>query len=197
MDGRAPDALVEVSRAVTGLMDRVGLSALSSGWGVALGVVGGLLLLWVLLVVALWFALPDRTTLRGLLRLLPDVLRLVSRLAADRTLPRGARVRLWLLLGYLALPFDLVPDAVPVLGFADDAVVVALVLRSVARRAGRDALERSWPGTPDGLAAVLALCRVEVRPDAPAEGRTALPGPASMPPATVPADACETPRSAQ
>ena len=150
---------------MTGLMDRVGLSALSSGWGVALGVVGGLLLLWVALVVALWFALPDRTTLRGLLRLLPDVLRLVRRLAADRTLPRGVRVRLWLLLGYLALPFDLVPDAVPVLGYADDAVVVALVLRSVARRAGRQSLERGWPGTPEGLAAVLTLCRIDARSD--------------------------------
>jgi hypothetical protein len=31
------------------------------------------------------------------------------------------------------------------------------VLRSVSRRAGTEALERHWPGTPDGLAAVRAL----------------------------------------
>ncbi|OIQ77247.1 hypothetical protein GALL_410630 [mine drainage metagenome] len=154
-----------VGRVVDGLASRVGLPGLPTGWGVVLGVVGGLLLVWVALVVALWFALPDRSTLRGLLRLLPDVLRLVRRLAADRDLPRGVRVRLWLLLGYLALPFDLVPDAVPVLGYADDAVVVALVLRSVARRAGHEALERGWPGTPEGLAAVLTLCRIEGRSD--------------------------------
>lgn len=60
---------------------------------------------------------------------------------------------MWLvfLLIYLASPIDLVPDFVPVLGYADDAVIVALVLRSVTRRAGPDALARHWPGTTDGL----------------------------------------------
>jgi uncharacterized membrane protein YkvA (DUF1232 family) len=67
------------------------------------------------------------------------------------------RVRLWLLLGYLALPVDLVPDFIPVIGYADDAVIVALALRSVTRHAGADALERHWPGTPEGLAAVRRL----------------------------------------
>jgi uncharacterized membrane protein YkvA (DUF1232 family) len=86
--------------------------------------------------------------------LLPDVLRLVHRLAGDDTLPRGVRVRLWLLLAYLAMPIDLVPDFVPVLGHADDAIVVALVLRSVVRRAGAEAVTRHWPGTPEGLAAL-------------------------------------------
>lgn len=118
------------------------------------GVLGGVLLLWLALVVALWATRPDELRLRELLRLLPDVVRLVRRLAADRTLDRGVRVRLWLLLGYLALPFDLVPDVIPVLGWADDAVVVALVLRSVVRRAGPGALDRHWPGSPEGLAAL-------------------------------------------
>jgi uncharacterized membrane protein YkvA (DUF1232 family) len=66
-------------------------------------------------------------------------------------------VRLWLLLGYLASPIDLVPDFIPVVGYADDAVIVALTLRSVVRRAGPEALERHWPGTDEGLAAVLRL----------------------------------------
>jgi hypothetical protein len=35
---------------------------------------------------------------------------------------------------------------------------VALVLRSISRRAGPDALARHWPGTPDGLAAVQRIC---------------------------------------
>lgn len=62
-----------------------------------------------------------------------------------------------LLLGYLALPFDLVPDFVPVVGFPDDAIIVAVVLRSVARRAGSKAMEGHWPGTPDGLRAICRL----------------------------------------
>ena len=64
---------------------------------------------------------------------------------------------LWLLLGYLALPFDLVPDLVPVIGYADDAVLVVWTLRSVVRSAGADAIGRHWPGTPDGLVAVQRL----------------------------------------
>lgn len=125
------------------------------GWAWTLvGVLGGLLLCWLVLVAVLWRTRPDELRLRELLRLLPDVLRLVHRLAGDGTLPRGVRVRLWLLLAYLAMPIDLVPDFVPVLGHADDAVVVVLVLRSVVRHAGGTALARHWPGTPEGLAAL-------------------------------------------
>jgi uncharacterized membrane protein YkvA (DUF1232 family) len=100
---------------------------------------------------------PDTLRLRDALRLLPDLLRLLRGLAADRAVPRGVRVRLVLLLAYLAFPLDLVPDVVPVLGYADDVLVVALVLRSVVRRAGEDALARHWPGTAEGLAVVRRL----------------------------------------
>ena len=79
---------------------------------------------------------------------------------ATPTLPRGVRWRLGLLLGYLALPLDLVPDFIPVAGYADDALVVAWVLRSVVRAAGADALDRHWPGTPEGLATVRRLAGV-------------------------------------
>jgi uncharacterized membrane protein YkvA (DUF1232 family) len=75
-------------------------------------------------------------------------------------MPRGVRIRLALLLGYLALPFDLIPDFVPVLGYADDAIIVALVLRSVTRTAGDNALAKHWPGTPEGLAALNRMCRL-------------------------------------
>ena len=55
----------------------------------------------------------------------PSHARLVRWLAADRTLPRGVRVQLWLRMVYLAVPIALVPDVLPVVGHADDAIVVA------------------------------------------------------------------------
>lgn len=133
---------------------------------------GGLLILWLGLLGALWLtgrSTHDPTSWQEGLRLLPDVIRLLRRLAADPDLPRGVRVRLGLLLGYLLLPFDLVPDFIPVLGYADDAIVVALALRAVVRRAGPAALARHWPGTPAGLATLHRLARLAA-PDAPGRG---------------------------
>lgn len=125
----------------------------------------GLLVLWLILVAALVVARPKGILLQEALRLLPDTLRLLYRLAADKSQPRGVRVRLWLLLLYLALPFDLIPDFIPVLGHADDAIVACLVLRAVVRRAGGDALVRHWPGSEDGLR---TLWRVAGLPGQPA-----------------------------
>ena len=124
------------------------------------GIGVALLLAWVALVAAMMVARPKGQLLTEALRLLPDLLRLLRWLAADRSLPGGVRVRLWLLLGYLAIPVDLVPDFVPALGYADDAIIVAWVLRSVVRRAGPEAVRRHWPGSPDGLDAVWRLCRL-------------------------------------
>jgi uncharacterized membrane protein YkvA (DUF1232 family) len=117
----------------------------------------GLSVMYLGLLAALLSVRPKGNLLREALRLLPDLLRLLRGLAADSDVPRGARVRLALLLGYLAIPFDLVPDFVPVLGYADDAIIASLVLRSVVRRAGAPLVRRHWPGTDDGLAAVARL----------------------------------------
>jgi len=136
-------------------------AAMWSKWAiVALSVVAGLLLLWVALVVSLWMTKPDGGGLREMVRLLPDMLRLLKRLSADPTMPRPVRIWLVLLLAYLPLPIDLIPDFIPVLGYADDAVVFAVVLRYITRKAGSEAIEKHWPGTPDGLAAVRKLCRL-------------------------------------
>jgi uncharacterized membrane protein YkvA (DUF1232 family) len=135
-------------------------------WHTAVAILAGLLLIYATLVLLLWrYARrhPDTVTMRDALRLLPDLLRLIRRLAADPTVPTGVRVRLGLLIVYLASPIDLVPDFIPVLGYADDAIIIALVLRSVTKSAGPDALRRHWPGTPDGLQLIQQLAGCVVR----------------------------------
>ena len=126
-------------------------------WDLLISIAAALLLAWLALVIALALVCPRGSTLAEALRLLPDVLRLVRRLAADKAIPRGVRIRLALLLAYLAFPIDLIPDFIPVLGYADDAIIVTAVLRSVVRRAGIDAVRAHWPGTDDGFAAVARL----------------------------------------
>ncbi|MDQ0632796.1 uncharacterized membrane protein YkvA (DUF1232 family) [Arthrobacter pascens] len=132
-------------------------------WDAMIAIIGGLVLIYaVLLVLLVLYARkhPETVGMRDALRLLPDLLTLLRRLTADRSLPKGIRVRLVLLLLYLASPFDLVPDFIPVIGYADDAIIVALVLRAVIRKAGHGPLERHWPGTPAGLTLVRRLAGV-------------------------------------
>jgi uncharacterized membrane protein YkvA (DUF1232 family) len=104
-----------------------------------------------------------RTAWREAVALVPDLARLLGRLARDRDLPWRTRAPLWLLAAYLASPLDLVPDVLPVVGWLDDAGLALLAVRRVVRRAGPEALERHWPGTPEGLALIRRLARVEGR----------------------------------
>ena len=114
----------------------------------------GILALWLSLVVFLLVSRPRGLGLEGILRLLPDTLRLLKRLATDARLPRILRVQLYLVFGYLAFPIDLSPDFVPVLGHVDDVIIVVLLLRSIVKRAGPDTLRRHWGGTKQGLEAL-------------------------------------------
>lgn len=122
-----------------------------------ISVLGALLLAWGGVVLLLRRAGRGREGLVEAAKIIPDLLRLISRLARDRTLPVSVRIRLWLLLAYLASPFDLVPDFIPVVGYADDAIVIAIALRSVARAAGPDSIARHWPGSAEGLTVVRRL----------------------------------------
>jgi uncharacterized membrane protein YkvA (DUF1232 family) len=126
-------------------------------WLIAVSIAAALILAWLALAVTLWLLKPDDLGITDLLRLLPDTLRLLKRLAADPDMPRRIRVALVVLLTLLASPIDLIPDFIPVLGYADDVIITALVLRWVTRTAGPRALAKHWPGTPDGLAALSRL----------------------------------------
>ena len=122
-----------------------------------LAAAGGLAVCWLLLIGVLALSRPRGPLLQEALRLLPDLLRLIRRLAADPQIPTAARTRIGLLMVYLASPIDVIPDFIPVLGYADDAIIVTLVLRSVVRRAGLPAVRAHWPGTDDGFAALSRL----------------------------------------
>lgn len=129
-------------------------------WEIIFAALAGLVAVYVILLLALWAYArrhPETVGMRDALRLLPDVLRVLRRLAADPSISRGVRIKLFLLLAYLAFPIDLVPDFLPLIGYADDVIIMALVLRSVIRSAGPDSLRRHWPGTPAGLAVVERL----------------------------------------
>lgn len=144
---------------------------------VLIGLGLGLLIAWIALAIVLLVRRPEEGTAREALRVLPDTIGLLRRITADRAVDRGVRIRLGLLLAYLLFPVDVVPDFLPVIGYADDVVIVGIALRSVIRRAGPQTLRRHWRGTEQGL---LALWAVAGLPGAPPE--------AEAPPGTGPPD---------
>ena len=92
-----------------------------------------MLALYVVLVLV-FVAVGRRTDARALAGFVPDCVILFSRLLHDPRVPRPSKVLVALLIPYLALPFDLIPDFIPVAGQADDAILVAFVLRRLVRR---------------------------------------------------------------
>lgn len=114
------------------------------------------LLLYTAFVLAL-LAAGRRDDARAWAGVIPDCVVLVKRLLADPRVPRSRKVLLVLLVGYLALPFDLVPDFIPVVGQLDDAIIAGLVLRIVLRGAGPDLIVEHWPGPDPSLRAILRL----------------------------------------
>jgi uncharacterized membrane protein YkvA (DUF1232 family) len=101
--------------------------------------------------------LGRRDDARTFATFIPDCIVLVGRLARDPRVPRRRKLLLLALAGYLALPFDLVPDFIPVAGQLDDAIVVALVLRSLVRSGGEGVIRELWPGPEQSLRLILRL----------------------------------------
>ena len=125
-------------------------------WSWLLIAAGAVLFLYVLFVVTLVVA-GRRESARALAGFIPDCVILCSRLLRDPRVPRRKKALLIALAGYLAFPFDLVPDFVPVAGQIDDVVIVALVLRSLLRGGGEPLVREHWPGPNTSLALVLRL----------------------------------------
>ena len=125
-------------------------------WAWSLISVAVLLVVYAAFVIAL-FASGRRGDARALATFIPDCIVLVTRLARDPRVPRGRKMLLLALVGYLALPFDLVPDFIPVAGQLDDALIVGLVLRSFIRSGGEDLIRELWPGPARSLAVLLRV----------------------------------------
>jgi uncharacterized membrane protein YkvA (DUF1232 family) len=121
------------------------------------------LVLYLALVVALILS-GRKLAAKELATLLPNLIRLFRDLAKDPRVPRGAKIVLAVAGIWLISPIDLLPEFIPVLGPLDDAVVAALALRYLIRRAGLDVVREYWRGDPATLAAILRAARIPLTP---------------------------------
>lgn len=98
-----------------------------------------------------------RTEAWALTRFIPDCLVLLRRLTGDPRVARRRKLVLFALVSYLAVPIDLVPDFIPVVGQIDDVLVAALALRYALRSGGPELLRQHWLGPDQSLQVVMRL----------------------------------------
>ena len=103
--------------------------------------------------VLLW--LGRRTLARELVTLLPNLVRLFRGLIGDPRVPASSKALLIAAAVWLASPIDLIPEFLPGIGPLDDALVAALVIRHVVRRAGPDLVRDHWHGDERTLGLIL------------------------------------------
>ena len=95
-----------------------------------------------------------------LLRALPDIARLIARLVGDPVLPRAAKIALAAAAIYLASPFDLIPDFIPLVGYLDDVLLAAVLVDGIVNYVDRGLVLKYWPGTPESLDRVARVARL-------------------------------------
>jgi uncharacterized membrane protein YkvA (DUF1232 family) len=100
---------------------------------------------------------PEGTSIQGrqliadAALMLPNLAKLVARLIADPRVPRRSKIVLGFAAAYVVSPIDLIPEFIPVLGWADDVLLMMYALDSLIDRAGPKVVEEHWDGPGDLL----------------------------------------------
>jgi len=97
---------------------------------------------------------------KQLLRVLPNLVRLIARLVNDPLLPRAAKIALAAAMVYLASPLDLLPDFIPLVGYLDDLLLASVVVDGLLNWVDRAVVLKYWPGSPDSLERVARAARL-------------------------------------
>ena len=113
-----------------------------------------------LILIGLLFAAGRGETARQAAALLPNLVFLFHGLVRDPRVPRATKLLLLGGMAWIASPIDLVPEFIPILGPLDDAIIAVLILRRVARVAGKAVLADHWRGDPDTLEKLFRLARI-------------------------------------
>ena len=99
----------------------------------------------------------ERQWWREIALALPNLAKLLARLARDPRVPPRSKTFAGFMAAYLVSPIDLVPDFIPFLGKTDDIVLVAFALNHMIQAAGHEVVREHWDGEDDVLEMVIDI----------------------------------------
>jgi uncharacterized membrane protein YkvA (DUF1232 family) len=88
------------------------------------------------------------------------MVKLLYRLLRDPRVPRRTKLVVGAAVAYLVSPIDLIPEFVPVIGFADDLLLMAFAINHMVEVAGEDVVLEHWDGSRDLLELVRSILEV-------------------------------------
>jgi uncharacterized membrane protein YkvA (DUF1232 family) len=91
---------------------------------------------------------------------IPNMVKLLYRLLRDPRVPRRTKLVVGAAVAYLVSPIDLIPEFVPVIGLADDLLLMAFAINHMVETAGEDVVLEHWDGSRDLLELVRSILEV-------------------------------------
>jgi uncharacterized membrane protein YkvA (DUF1232 family) len=107
-------------------------------------------------------SIQPRQLIQDTVLMIPNLVKLIARLLADPRVPRRSKMALAAAAAYVASPIDLIPEVIPVIGWADDLIFIMMALDALIARSGPEIVEEHWDGPNDLLGLiedVLSLAR--------------------------------------
>ncbi len=92
--------------------------------------------------------------------MLPHMAKLVIRLLRDPRVPRRTKLVVGAAVGYVISPIDLIPDFIPVIGLADDILLMTFAINHMVEVAGEDVVLEHWDGSRDLLELIRSILEV-------------------------------------
>ena len=89
--------------------------------------------------------------------MLPNLIKLLSRLLKDPRVPRRSKILLGVSFAYVLSPIDLLPEFIPVAGVLDDIFLVTFALNHLIERAGEEVVVEHWDGPQDLLGMIKSV----------------------------------------
>lgn len=99
-------------------------------------------------------SIQGRQLVTDAMLMMPNIVKLVGRLLKDPRVPRRAKITLGLAGAYVLSPVDLIPEVIPVVGWADDVIIVMFAIDALIERAGPEIVLEHWDGPGDLLSLI-------------------------------------------